>query len=264
MYSVAKAVKPEIIISDFEFYSNLLSKILRLPLISIDNMHVLTQAELEVPKKYRKDRLAAESVVKSFIQLPTRYLITSYFYPPLKNPKKATYFSPVLRDEIMDLKPNKGEHVLVYQTSDSNLRLLEILNQLDDEFVVYGFHRDEKDKNIVFKTFNEDDFFQDMAQARAVISNGGFTLISEALYLGKPVLSVPVKKQFEQILNAIYLERLGYGEFHEELEREDIERFLSRLDEYQKNIKKYFFHDHNQFILEELDRIIDENIQRDA
>lgn len=256
MYSVAKAVKPEIIISDFEFYSNLLSKILRLPLISLDNMHVLTQAELEVPRKYRTDRLAAEGVVRSFIQLPTRYLITSYFYPPLKNPKKAKYFPPVLRDEIMNLKPYNGEHVMVYQTSDSNLKLLEILKDLDDEFVVYGFNRDEKDGNIEFKSFNEDDFFQDMANARAVISNGGFTLISEALYLGKPVLSVPVKKQFEQILNAIYMDRLGYGEFHEEVGMEDIERFLSRSDEYRKNIENYFVHDQNQAILEELDRII--------
>ncbi len=258
MYSVAKAVKPQIIISDFEFYSNLLSKILRLPLISLDNMHVLTQAELEVPRKFRTERLAAESVVRSFIQMPTHYMITSYYYPPLKNPKKTKYFPPVLREEIMNLEPYNGEQVMVYQTSDSNLRLLEILREFDDEFVVYGFHRDEKDGNLEFKSFNEDDFFQDLAQARAVISNGGFTLISEALYLGKPVLSVPVKKQFEQILNALYLDRLGYGEFHEEVEREDIERFLSRSDEYRKNIKNYFSHDQNQAILEELDRIIDQ------
>jgi len=262
MYSVAKAVKPEIIISDFEFYSNLLSKILRLPLISLDNMHVLTQAELEVPRKYRTDRIAAESVVRSFIQLPTRYLITSYFYPPLKNPKKAKYFPPVIRDEIINLKPYNGEHVMVYQTSDSNLKLLEILKEFDDEFVVYGFHHDGRDENIEFKNFNEDDFFQDMAQARAIISNGGFTLISEALYLGKPVLSVPVKKQFEQTLNAIYLDQLGYGEFHEEIKREDIQRFLSRSDEYRKNIQNYFYHDQNQAILEELDRIIDKYTKR--
>lgn len=261
MYSVAKAVKPQIIISDFEFYSNLLSKILRLPLISLDNMHVLTQAELEVPRRYRTERLAAEGVVRSFIQLPTRYLITSYYYPPLKNPKKTKFFPPVLREEIMDLEPYNGEHVMVYQTSDSNLKLLEILKEFDDEFIVYGFHRDEKDENLEFKTFNEDDFFHDLAQARAVISNGGFTLISEALYLGKPILSVPVKKQFEQILNAIYLDRLGYGEFHEELEREDIEKFLSRSDEYRKNIKNYFVHDQNQAILEELDRIINKCTQ---
>ncbi|NYB51571.1 MAG: glycosyltransferase [Methanobacteriaceae archaeon] len=258
MYSVAKAVKPHLIISDFEFYSNLLSKILRLPLLSLDNIHVLTQAELDVPRKYRTERIAAEGVVRSFIQMPTRYFITSYYYPPLKNPKKAKYFPPVIRKEIMDLKPYNGEHVLVYQTSDSNYKLIEILKELDDEFIVYGFHRDEKEENIQFKSFNEDEFFNDLAQARAVIANGGFTLISEALYLGKPVLSVPVKKQFEQILNALYLEGLGYGEAHEELKRDDIEKFLSKLDKYRKNIKKNFYHDQNQSILEELDNFIDE------
>jgi len=257
MYSVAKAVKPQIIISDFEFYSNLLSKILRVPLISLDNMHVLTQAELEVPRKYRTDRIAAEGVVRSFIQLPTVYLITSYFYPPLKNSSKTKYFPPVLRDTIMELEPYNGEHVLVYQTSASNVRLLDILKEFDDEFIVYGFHRDERDGNLLFKSFNEDEFFNDLAQARAVISNGGFTLISEALYLGKPVLSVPVKKQFEQILNALYMDRLGYGEFHEDLDRDDIENFLSRLEEYRKNIRLGFAHDHNQSIMDELDFLID-------
>jgi uncharacterized protein (TIGR00661 family) len=257
MYSVAKAVKPHIIISDFEFYSNLLSKIMRLPLISLDNMHVLSQAELNVPRNYRTERLAAESVVRSFIQLPTRCLITSYFYPPLKNKKKCKYFPPVLRDEIMNLEPYNGEHVLVYQTSDSNLKMLELLKNFDDEFIVYGFHKDKKEGNLLFKKFNETEFFQDLAHARAVISNGGFTLISEALYLGKPVLSVPVKGQFEQILNALYLDRLGYGEFHEELDREIIENFFDNLDEYRYNIQHYFAHDKNQAILDELDRIID-------
>ena len=257
MYSVAKAVKPQVIISDFEFYSNLLSKILRLPLISLDNMHVLTQAELDVPSEFRTERIAAEGVVRSFIQLPAVYLITSYFYPPLKNPEKSKYFPPVLREEIMNLKPYKGDHVLVYQTSDSNWKLLEILKKFDDEFIVYGFHQEGRDENLRFKKFNEDEFFQDLAQARAVITNGGFTLISEALYLGKPVLSVPVKKQFEQILNAIYLERLGYGEFHQDLEEEDIANFLSNLEKYRKNINLTFKHDNNQSILEELDLLLD-------
>jgi uncharacterized protein (TIGR00661 family) len=157
----------------------------------------------------------------------------------------------------MELEPYNGEHVLVYQTSDSNWRLLDILKEFDDEFIVYGFHHEGRDDNLLFKSFNEDDFFKDLSQARAVISNGGFTLISEAIYLGKPVLSVPVKKQFEQTLNALYLDRLGYGEFHENLERDDIENFLSQLEEYRRNIRLGFAHDHNQSILDELDFLID-------
>ncbi|HMK53832.1 MAG TPA: MJ1255/VC2487 family glycosyltransferase [Methanobacteriaceae archaeon] len=256
MYSVAKSVKPHLIISDFEFYSNIMAKILRLPLISLDNIHIITQGEIDVPSRYRTERLAAEGVVRSFIMMPRLYLISSFFYPSLKNPKKAKIFPPVLRDQIMDLDVEEGWHVLVYQTSDSNQELLDLLKELDEEFIVYGFHKDNRDANLTFKSFNDDEFFQDLASCRAVITNGGFTLISEALYLNKPVLSVPVKKQFEQILNAIYLDRLGYGEFHEDLEKEDIINFLTRLDTYRDNIRKNFKHDRNMGILEELDDLI--------
>ena len=258
MYNVAKTFKPDIIISDFEFYSNLLSKILRIPLVSLDNMHVITQCEIEVPEKYRSDRFRAASVVRSFIQRPRYSLITSYFFPPVKNPEKVKMFLPILRKKVLKLKPTIGDHIMVYQTSDSNQKLLELLKDIPDEFIIYGFHKEDKIENLTFKNFNEDEFFDDLASARAVITNGGFGLISEALYLQKPILSVPVKKQFEQILNALYLEKLEYGEFHEDLNKEEIEKFLSHLEYYHEKIQTRFKHDYNQAIFHQLDFIIDE------
>ena len=44
-----------------------------------------------------------------------------------------------------------------------------------------------------------------------MVTGGGFSLLSEAVYLGKPVLSIPLRGQFEQLMNARYLERDGYG-----------------------------------------------------
>jgi uncharacterized protein (TIGR00661 family) len=168
-------------------------------------------------------------------------------------------FPPILRENVLQLKPVEGNHILVYQTTDSNYELLKLLKEFDDEFIIYGFHKNKRDGNLTFKDFNEDEFFEDLASARAVITNGGFTLISEALYLEKPILSIPVKKQFEQILNAIYLKRLEYGEFHEDPDKEDIKKFLENLDFYRDNIKSKFKHDNNQSIYDELDEII-ENI----
>lgn len=258
MYNVAKSIKPDIIISDFEFYSNILNKLLRIPLVSLDNMHVITQTEVEVPEQFKTDRFRAASVVKSFIQRPKYHLITSYFFPPVKNPAKTKMFSPILREKVMNLKPTIGDHILVYQTSESNIKLLKLLNEIDDKFIIYGFNKDGENGNLTFKRFNEDEFFEDFASARAVITNGGFSLISEALYLKKPVLSVPVKKQFEQILNAIYLDKLEYGEFHLELDRETVEKFLSLLNYYREKIESKFKHDRNQAIFQELDDIIRE------
>ena len=52
---------------------------------------------------------------------------------------------------------------------------------------------------------------QDLVGANAVIANAGFSLVSEALHLGKPYLAIPVKRQFEQVLNAYYVDKMNYG-----------------------------------------------------
>lgn len=258
MQDVARNFQPDIIISDFEFYSNLLSKILRLPFISLDHTHVVTHCETDIPYKYLKDKLKAEGVVRSFIQLPNIYLITSFYYPPLVNPGRVKIFPPVLREKILKLKAREESHILVYQTSTSNNKLIDILKEMDYKFKIYGFHKDEEDGNLEFRGFNEEQFLFDLASSRAVITNGGFNLMSEALYLNKPVFSVPIKKQFEQVLNAIYLEKLGFGEFHEEPHKADLEAFLSKLDYYRQNIKTNFTHDQNRTILQELDKLIED------
>jgi uncharacterized protein (TIGR00661 family) len=53
--------------------------------------------------------------------------------------------------------------------------------------------------------------------ANAIVANSGFSLVTEALQLVKPDLAVPVKHQFEQIFNAYWLQKTGYGAYWEEL-----------------------------------------------
>ena len=72
------------------------------------------------------------------------------------------------------------------------------------------------------------------------VDGGGFSLMSEAVHLNKPLLSIPLEKQFEQVLNALYLEHLGYG-LHVDSRtiKEDpghfkakVEDFLNKLDSF--------------------------------
>ena len=238
LYKMARQVKPNIIISDFEIYANLLSKILNLPLISLDNIHMLAETEYEEPKKHKTDIFTANAVARIYIQNPKRYILTSFFFPPLKHPQKAAIYPPVLRDKILKLESEKGDHILVYQTSTSSLNIVEGLKAIDEKFIVYGFNKDETDGNLTFRSFNEDLIYEDMRTSKAVIVNGGFTTITEAIYLKKPVYSTPAHKNFEQILNGFYVEKLGYGEVHEDLDIDKLEKFLKRLDFYQKNLDK--------------------------
>ena len=59
--------------------------------------------------------------------------------------------------------------------------------------------------------FSEPGFLEDLRTARAAVAGGGFSLLSEAVSFKVPLLSVPVAHQYEQELNARYLEKLGYG-----------------------------------------------------
>ena len=94
------------------------------------------------------------------------------------------------------------------------------------------------DENLTYRQFNEDQIYEDMRTAKAIIVNGGFTMISEAIYLKKPIYSTPAHKNFEQILNGFYVEKLGFGESHDELNVDEIKQFLDKLPIYQENLNK--------------------------
>jgi uncharacterized protein (TIGR00661 family) len=126
-----------------------------------------------------------------------------------------------------------GNHVLVYQTAQTNEALLSTLKTLPHEFRVYGMRRSARDGNVTLCDFSETGFVDDLRTARAVLSGGGFSLLSEAVSLGVPCLSVPVEQQFEQELNARYLEHLSYGAYAERFSVRAIERFLENLPRYQ-------------------------------
>jgi uncharacterized protein (TIGR00661 family) len=255
LHRIIKDFKPNVIISDFEPYSNYIANVMGIPTISVDNQHVMSKCKIKVPRKYASSKLAAKSVIRTFIMRPKRYLVTTFFYPKIKNEKRIFLFPPVLRSKILETESSTGDHILVYQTSKTYEKLIPELKKINEKFIVYGLNKERKEGNLEFKKFNEDIFMKEFASSKAVITNGGFTLISEALHFKKPILSVPVRKQFEQILNAIYLDRLGYGEYHKDLDKNVIEEFLSKLDIYRKKLRSYKRED-NSKILMEIDKLI--------
>jgi uncharacterized protein (TIGR00661 family) len=92
-------------------------------------------------------------------------------------------------------------------------------------------------------------------QLRAVIANSGFSLVTEALHLGKPYLAVPVRHQFEQVSNAYGLEKSGHGAYWEELNKERVESFLFNLPSYCESLVQYP-RQGNRALLEKLDALI--------
>lgn len=238
LYKKARKLSPDVIVTDFEIYATMVSKLLSIPLISLDNIHMITQTAIDYPPKHQGEMLKAKGVIKSYVIKPKIHILTSFFYPKIKPKKRAVLYPPVIREDILKLKPTIEDHIIVYQTSKESVKLVEQLKSLNEKFIVYGFNKDKTDENLTYKLFNEDEFYNDLASAKAVICNGGFTFISEAISLKKPIYSVPAIGNFEQTLNGFYVQKLGYGEYHEEMSPKKVEKFLKRLPKYQEKLAK--------------------------
>jgi uncharacterized protein (TIGR00661 family) len=260
-FEVAEAFRPDAVVSDFETWSYLFGKRHRLPVVSLDNNQIVNRCKHPPDVLAGKEReyLVAKGVVKAKLPRCFHYLVTTFFYPKVAKPR-TTLHPPVLRPEILAARPEAGRHLLVYQTSTSNPHLAGILRGCGLECRVYGLRRDlaadERDGNLLWRPFDERTFVEDLRTARAVISGGSFTLMSEAVYLRKPMLSIPVKKQFEQILNGRWLARLGYGQHADEITGADLGRFLERVPEFERGLAAYR-QDGNRELLASLEGVLD-------
>ena len=239
LYKKARQLHPDVIVTDFEIYATMLSKIRGIPLISLDNIHMITQTKIDYPKDQYVEMLKAKGVIKTYVVKPKVHILTSFFYPKVRAKKNAVIYPPIIREDILKLEPRDGDHVIVYQTSRESEKLVSKLKTLKDEkFIVYGFNKNETDGNLTYKEFNEDEFYDDLASSKAVLCNGGFTFITEAIHLKKPIYSVPAIGNFEQTLNGFYVQKLGYGEYHKSMSASKVKAFLTRLPKYQKRLAK--------------------------
>ena len=203
-------------------------------------------------------------ITKAFVKakLPgcDHYIITTFFFPTIKKKYRedTTLVPPILRKSILDVKARAkfGHHVLVYQTSTSDKTLIPTLNSIEGErFIVYGLRKNAHNGNCQIKEFSEDGFVEDLASAKAIVSNGGLSLIGEAVYLGKPVYSVPVKHQYEQMMNARYIEELGYGLCADSIDGDMLRMFLREQPRYAARVARHT-QEGNEVLFTTVDKLV--------
>ncbi len=234
-----KSWKPDIILNDYAFAVSELGKYYEIPTMTIDNNRIRIAARVE-KQIHWWNRFNANAFIWLNTPKSDAHIILTFFYPPLKENAKNTFLAPpIIRKELRELKTTNKDHIILYQTASTNEGVLEAAKAAKAKFRVYGFGEREPEGNLVFKPFSEKEFFDDLSSAKAVITNGGFSLMSECLFLRKPVLSIPMENHYEQQINAYYLAKLGYGMMAQEPSAGVINRFLKNLKRYEKNLKSY-------------------------
>lgn len=233
---------PDVVITDFEPLTGIFARSTYAPLICVDNINMIDRCrhDSEIIGDQRDEFMLARAVTRAMVPTAGDYIVTTFFRPPIHR-GRTTLVPPILRPEIVAAEPARGDHLLVYASGDE--RLLDALRSTAVRCRIYGM-RDEPNRgrgegNLEFRPRSNEGFVEDLRTARAVVAGGGFSLLSEAVYLGKPVLSVPLEGQFEQLMNSRYLAREGYGLCVTEVDAAALDELLTGLDRFERALGRY-------------------------
>ena len=180
---------------------------------SIPSIHISHQASFldsNVPRPVFKNFIG-EYVMKYFC--PTNDYIGLHYqsYGP-------SISEPIILNHIISSNTSEKEHITIYLPWYNDEYFYPIFKNFKN-FKFHVFSKKIKSShlidNIIYKPINEIDFSNSVASAYGVICNAGFQTTSEVMYLGKRLLTIPVKGQYEQLCNVVALNKLGVSSIDE-------------------------------------------------
>lgn len=210
---IIKDFDPHLVLTSYEFFTPLVARKLGIKRVSIDNQHVLTKCVNPAPRTQTLSRLMFSLPLRVMFSNADMYFVNCFAPLAPINGRDTRVFPPLLSPDIQRVTPTDGEHVLVYQTSPTFHRLIPCLEKIPSQCVIYGFGEKTGSGNLVYRAPSKERFLEELAGCRYAITNGGHTVISEALYFGKPVFAFPIHLAYEQFFNGYMLSELGYGRY---------------------------------------------------
>ena len=213
MERMLREESPDLIITDFEPALPRAAKRLGLPFLSFDHQHFLTAFDLSsLPWSLWMKAQSIATSINWFYTGQRETIISSFFSTPLRpHCENVTSVGVLLRRELQDVRPVHDRHLLVYLRRFAPPKLMQALRRSGREVFIYGLGEQPRDGNLYFHEVNETGFLDDLIHCDALISNAGNQLVGEALSLRKPVLAIPEEGNFEQSINAHFLDQTGYG-----------------------------------------------------
>ncbi len=249
-----KTFKPDCVITDFEPITAYLAGHYEIPLISLDNQHRLRYIKFPCPEHLKNDFRLTKNIIRAMVPKPDVSLITTFYYDKILN-NRTFAFPPILRQEVIDEKTFDGTHILVYLSFGFNSFIKIIEKFKREKFIVYGYDKHKTHGMLTYKPFSKEGFLRDLATSKAVMATAGFTLMTEAFYFRKPYLALPMAGQFEQEINGVLMQKMGYGKNMTSISEEATGDFLYRLPDYKESLADYSAED-NTKITQKLDELL--------
>lgn len=205
MYKDAKSLpleKYDVIINDFDFVTSLACKLKRLPSVQLG--HQASFQSNETPRPDKKS-IVGETILKHYAHATNHIGFHFQKYDSFILP-------PVIKEEFINATPIDLNHVTIYLPSFQKHCLLEALNKLPHiqfHWFLDSINSIRTEKNITYYPINQNLFNKSLLSCHGLITGGGFETPSEALYLGKKLISIPIQNHYEQQCNAAAAKKIG-------------------------------------------------------
>ncbi len=233
--------RPDVVISDAEPFIHRAARHLKIPRIGFDHFGVMVYCRPRIPLRDRIKSRRDVLVYRFLMGRPERIIVSS-FYDAKPRWDRVRVIGPLLRDEVLNAHPTRGDYLLAYFNKGEHLfipRVEQALRESDMPVRVYGTPRRGTEGNLTFKSPSNMPFVEDMAGCRAIVSTAGNQLVGEAVQLGKPMLVMP-EASVEQRLNASSLAERGFGmqTTFDEFDAGVLRTFLANEAVYVDNIRR--------------------------
>ncbi len=192
----------DLVINDFEPISAWAAKKYNVPCVSLSHQSALLSEK--TPKPKHSDRIG-DWILKNYA--PAHAHVGFHFSRFDEN-----IFTPVIGQTIRKSNPTNGNHYTVYLPAYADEKIIPLLNKIKNaEWQVFSKRAAKSYQigNASIHPVNKMKFVASMVSSKGVLCGAGFETPAEALFLGKKLLVVPMKSQYEQHYNAAALQELG-------------------------------------------------------
>jgi uncharacterized protein (TIGR00661 family) len=213
-----RAAEPDVLINFFEPIAALyaLTRRKRPPVVAVGHQFMFQHpGYVRTPRLWRQ-RCGLAMYSRLLGARATKLALSLYSAPDLPA-KRLVVGPPILRKQLFSLRPNPaGGFTLVYLLNHGYADQIIRWSDAHPQTRLHCFY-DKPDAPAEFQhspalTFHKLDgakFLNLMAECRNVVCTAGFESVSEAAWLGKPLLLVPVENHVEQQVNAIDAQQFG-------------------------------------------------------
>ena len=192
----------DLVLNDFEPVSAWACKMKHKPCIGLSHQAAVINKKSPKPKK--KD-MVGKVLLNNYAPVTEAYGFHFGAYD--KN-----VFTPVIRSQIREAKPENKKHYTVYLPAYSDERIIIVLGEIKNiNWQVFSKHtkKEYKEKNVHIRPINNEAFIESFISCTGVLCGAGFETPAEALYLKKKLMVIPMKGQYEQQCNAAALQTMS-------------------------------------------------------